>query len=937
MIALLLWQVIPAFSQNQPTRFTITGVVVDSLNPLPGATVMLLTRKDSVLSNFTRANSEGKFEFKNIRKGDYLLKTSFVSYIPGEVVVVFGDSEVINLGEIKMKAIAQELMEVVVRTAKAPLTIRGDTIEYNAASFKVPPGSTVEDLLRKLPGVEVDAEGNIKAQGQDVKKLTVDGKTFFGDDPKTATKNLPAEAITKVQVFNDKSEMAKATGIDDGKKEKTVNLQLKDEFKKGGFGKLSAGVGLPDERAELKANYNKFNKVHQFSLIGMANNTNQMGMSWNDYQDFRGAGTWSAFGNSVDFGFEGGGRTFYMGNDNAEEGLNIPIGGGAGRGFSRNVSGGVNYNLETKKTKISSSYFYNGTDLLLDALRSRESFLPTNSFTSIDTSSQNNVYGNHRLMFRFEQQIDSTQSLTLSSSSRMGNSHNTLVSDQAFVSSQGNNFNRTSIDNDNKNNSLSSENWILYNKKLKKKGRSFGASASFILNGADAGAIQNANNFFNSSLITSQVRQENNTITNRRQLKSSLMFIEPLSSRVFLQSFFNTSLRTEKVERNVFDRATGEEIRLDSLSSYYTNQIRYNRLGTSFNYNHKGVNMSMGVAALQIDILGDVSNRKGVAPLNEVRRSFQSITPNFDLNVELKNQAYFNVNYNMNVSEPQTRDLQPVIDNSNPLFIREGNPDLKPEVRHSVEMAYNKFNMTTFVNLYANLSYTYINNSIVYNQVTDPKSFSTLTKPENIKGGNMFNSYVGFGFPIKKTICTMNLNLNASAGQTPGFINNDRNETFSQNYNLNTRLTLTPTKSFALFAGGGVGYNKAAYSLETAPNQEFFNNSAYAETNISLGKGLYLNSRFTYSLFLNEALDFRQEVPIWNASFYKVLGKKQRAEIRLNAFDILNQNVGITQNASQNFVSREEVNTLARYFMLVFTYNMRGIKPKITKNNEYFF
>ncbi|TAE91584.1 MAG: carboxypeptidase-like regulatory domain-containing protein, partial [Runella slithyformis] len=179
MIALLLWQVIPAFSQNQPTRFTITGVVVDSLNPLPGATVMLLTRKDSVLSNFTRANSEGKFEFKNIRKGDYLLKTSFVSYIPGEVVVVFGDSEVINLGEIKMKAIAQELMEVVVRTAKAPLTIRGDTIEYNAASFKVPPGSTVEDLLRKLPGVEVDAEGNIKAQGQDVKKLTVDGKTFF--------------------------------------------------------------------------------------------------------------------------------------------------------------------------------------------------------------------------------------------------------------------------------------------------------------------------------------------------------------------------------------------------------------------------------------------------------------------------------------------------------------------------------------------------------------------------------------------------------------------------------------------------------------------------------------------------------------------------------------------------------------------------------------
>ena len=214
-----------------PARFTLQGRAVDTLvAPLASSTVMLISPKDSSLVNFTRSDDKGAFTFKNLKSGTYILKISFVGFIPYNLVVKPTGEAIVDLGALKLKPITRELMEVVVRTAKAPLTIKGDTIEYNASSFKVPPGSTVEDLLRKLPGVQVDQDGNIRAQGQDVKKMTVDGKNFFGNDPKQASKNLPAEAITKVQVFNDKTENAKLTGVDDGKKEKTINLELKEEF-----------------------------------------------------------------------------------------------------------------------------------------------------------------------------------------------------------------------------------------------------------------------------------------------------------------------------------------------------------------------------------------------------------------------------------------------------------------------------------------------------------------------------------------------------------------------------------------------------------------------------------------------------------------------------------------------------------------------------------
>lgn len=303
-----------SFVQAQsPARVTIKGVATDTLaNELAYATVMLLNPVDTTLVSFTRSDDKGTFSFKGIKNTPYLLKITYVGYLPFQKHLNISENEINDLGALMIKPISSELMEVVIKTAKAPLRIHGDTIEYDATTFKVPPGSTVEDLLRRLPGIELDADGNIKAQGKDVNKVYVDGKTFFSDDPKAATKNLGAETISKVQVFNEKSEQARLTGVDDGKKDKVMNLELKEEFKKGSFGKVSVAAGT-DDRLAGRGNYNKFNEKEQLSFIAYGNNINQTGVNWEDYGEFKGQNT---FGNqdNGDFGFgQSGGRFFHDG------------------------------------------------------------------------------------------------------------------------------------------------------------------------------------------------------------------------------------------------------------------------------------------------------------------------------------------------------------------------------------------------------------------------------------------------------------------------------------------------------------------------------------------------------------------------------------------------------------------------------------------------
>ena len=925
-----------------PGRIAIRGTVVDTANAvLPGATIMLLLPKDSALVSYGRSGEKGTFEIKNAKRGPYLLKVVYVGYFPyQQTIEPTGDGAVLDAGSIKLKPITKELFEVVVRTAKAPMSIKGDTIEYNTSSFKVPPGSTVEDLLRKLPGVLVDPDGNIKAQGEDVKRVTVDGKSFFGADPKLATKNLAADAISKVQVFNDRSEQSKITGINDGKKEKTLNLELKEEFKKGGFGKVTASGGPAtnaDARGEIKGNYNKFNAKQQFSVIGLANNTNQTGLSFDDYQDFRGSNSFN-WNDDADFGFGGSGRSIYFGGD--DESLGIPIGGNRGQGFSQNGAAGVNYNYDTKKTKFSSSYYYNQSRQTLDIRRKRTNFLEGSSFTNNETSNQLTFGSSHRATIRAEKELDSLSTLIFINNTRVN--HNTLDSrslQQLFTANQLSPTTSTSAINGTGTDNFGMANTLLYRQKFLKKGRSFAISATNQINNADG--LQDLNSrsqFFNATTVNEQlrvIRQNNNNATRRSQYKASLLFVEPLSKRFFLESFYNFNLRYDKVDRNVFDQQADQFTRNDSLSRYYKNNYLYNRLGTGVRYSFKGVNLSAGGAVQQFKINGEYA-RSATAPiLSTINRTYNLFVPNVSANIDLKNNKYLYGGYDVSVQLPSSRDLQPVIDLSNPLFITEGNPNLLPQLSHSVNAGFYKFDPGTFVNLSVNLTYRYNVNAIVYRQTIDPQTLVTRTIPVNITGGNNVSLYTNLGFPIVKTKATLNFSpsINTSRSITP--INNQDNITNSQSYNVRTRLDLTPKDWFTFYANADIGISNTRYSISSSQNQQILTNTFTGDLNLKGPKDLYLNTNLNYRTYRNDKLGFSQQIPILNASVFKVLGKAKKAEVRLSAYDLLNRNLNVSQYAGQNYVSEERINTLARYFMLGFTYNMRGVNTNIRKQRGF--
>lgn len=919
-------------SAQTPNKTTLRGTVRDTTGEaLPLPTVMLLNPKDSTLINFTRGSAEGTFEFKNVRNTPYLLKVSYLGYIPLQKHLAVATSEANDLGDLHMKPITNELMEVVVRTAKATLSIKGDTIEYDASSFKVPPGSTVEDLLRRLPGIEVDADGNIKAQGKEVKRVYVDGKTFFGDDPKAATKNLGAETLSKVQVYDDKSEQAKLTGVDDGKKEKAMNLELKEEFKKGSFGKITAAVGT-EERWAGRGNYNRFNKKEQFSLIGYANNINQTGVNWEDYGEFKGQNTFNDQDNG-DFGFSSGQRFFYFGG-----GEDTPLNNFDGRGFTTNYGGGANYNFDNKKTKFNANYFYNQTKLDLDQYAFRQTFFADSSFSNNDTTQLGTFRGNHAFATRLEQELDSNNLLIVKANVRLGASSEDNVKNQLFTKSTDENpINSLNIDNNSDLDVFRISSSAIYRHRFGKKGKAFAVSAGY--NGTSSEGTENLfsiNRFFRANTVTEQLRQLNANDKATRQLKSSLLYTDALSKKWYWEAFFNFSNANNIVDRQTTNPDANNS-RIDSLSIYYDNGIQYLRLGSSLRYSHKGLNASVGLAAQQIELDGRYAIEKGAPDLAPpIARDFFNWVPNLQVNYQIGQNAWCNLNYNYTVREPQINDLQPVPNVNNPAFRTEGNPNLEPERSHSISGGFNRWNPANFSSFGVGADFDLFDSQIIYNQtveVLQEAGVRTTARPDNVSGGNRFNAYTWLNFPVVKTKLTANGYGNVNIGNTPGFVNGVENNTQNVGFNFNGGLNFTPGGKLILGVDGEIGFNNISYSINKDQNQKIRRYGLDASTKWQVANKTFLESNFGYTVFQNERYGFNQAVPIWNASVRRLIGKQNRIETRLAAFDLLNRRVSITQDGSQNFVMRNVANTLARYFMLSVSYNVRGYENKIKKNN----
>lgn len=920
------------FALQAQSKLTIRGTVKDTTNlPLDYTSVLLLSPKDSALVAYTLTNKDGEYIFKNVDRQPLLVKATYMGYIPFQKELVLPEADELQVEEIRLIPIMQELYEVVVKAAKAPLMMRGDTLEYDASKFKVPPGATLEDLLRRLPGIQIDAEGNIVAQGQQVQKVTVDGRRFFGGNTKMATQNLNAESISKLQLFDDKSEQAKLTGVEDGVKEKTLNVELKEEAKKGGFGKISAAGGT-DERWTSNASYNKFDEVNQFSIIGYGNNVNQTGLSWDDMQEFRGSGAFQ-FGDTGDFGFNStGGNIIFISGGNNEESFEIPF-NNLSSGFSNNQAFGINFNHLKDKKDISSNYFYSRSDQIVESFNSRTTFLEDNSsFTSTDQSKQNNIAGHHRVNFRFQNELDSANTLTINAKGRLSTLTTSLLSFQEVLS---NNMEQGQLDRINQSNKWSGafQGTAIFRHKFKKSGRNFAASISNTYTNADQDGIQKAiaemmDSTDPNSLFQS-LDQVNEALNSSNLFKSSLLFVEPINKTLFWETFYNFSQSTSETDRKVFDVESSDTQELNpDLSRFFDNIITYNRIGSSIRYANKGSNLSVGLAASNYKLNGVFSVVKGSEILGTVDKNYLNLTPNVSYFRTMKGNKRLNASYSMGVTPPNITDLQPYKDISNPLYIREGNPDLQPEVTHSLNAGYNMYDPATFINLYFSLNSTFYQSQVVQNQTIDPETFVTTFKSGNVSGGQRYFTYLGFGFPIVKTKINANINANPSYTKSLALINSIETETNTFSYNFGVNLDLSPTEWLNFYAGTSFRLSKTKYDQNPSQNQDIINSTAYTNMNIKFPKDFYFDMKFNYSRFENESFGFNQEVPILNAFIYKLLGEAKKWEVRLSAYDIFKQNQTINQFAGQNFVSTGRIETLSRYFLLGVTYNMRGVEVK---------
>lgn len=896
-------------AQNE--KIDIKATVTDSTNaPLIAATVLLTQASDSTLVSFSQTDDDGSFLLKNIKKGNYRLQITYIGLGSYSELVEWPNESELNLGQIILRPENQTLQQVTVEADRIPIQFNKDTINYNADAFKTRPNAVVEDLLKKLPGVEVDQNGDIKAQGEAVNKVLVDGKEFFGNDPKMATKNLPADAVDKVQVYDKKSDQAEFTGIDDGQEQKTINLELKEDKKKGVFGNLMAGHG-DQGRFQSKANLNRFSPKQQLSFIGMANNVNEKGFSIGDYLNLMGG---------MQNLMSGGGRISLELDGSNSTGL--PLNFGNNDGFITTLSGGLNFNREfNDKTELNGSYFYSNINNDIDRIVERSTFLSDRTITSTDVTEQDTRNENHRMNFTLDHEISKSQSLKLRASGNLGNTQTTIANetDQGQEKALNSRNQRNNILDQN---SISFNTDLLYRMKFNKKGRTLSSNFSFRLGNNDLdGTLESVSSFFdrNDGLISSDTIQQINEQQNEQEgYGMRLVYTEPLFKGTYLTLTYDLQQSIDDLDRQVFDRVESVREFNAQLSNQYKNQYTYHNAGFDIKYNKKDFNLTAGLKAQSTNINGDL-----ILLNTSLDRSFFNWLPSLRWSWELGTGKNLRFNYQTSVNEPDIQQLQPIIDNTDPFNIYVGNPELRPEFRHRFTGSFMLFDQFSMTNLFFNGNYTYTKNRIKNQQFIDELLIRTTT-PVNVQDDHLLMANTSFGTRIKPIKMRINLSSNINYNRGITFVNEVENTTNRTTWTNTLRLENQKKEIIDWTLGAELAWTTSTYSINTAFNQEYTNKNFFADFGFDIQESWNFLTTLDYRIYTGIGGNAAQEVPIWSASISKFILKDKRGELKFAVNDILNRNLGINRTADLNFIQEERINNLGRYFMLSFSYKISG-------------
>lgn len=907
-------------------KVTVIGKIIDdqSLETMPGATTMLLQKSDSTLYKFGITNNKGELNIKFVEPGEYLFLASFIGYTSlYKNVTISNDHTTFDIGELKMQVKREALKAVEIVEEVIPIQINGDTIDYNANAFKTQPESNVGDLLKKLPGVEVDDNGTVKAQGEDVQKVLIDGKEFFGNDTKMATENLPADMVKKVQVYDDLSDLSKMTGIDDGNTIKTINLKLKKDRKKGVFGDVTLGGGstanltgdLNNEQGlyDNKFNINKFKDDMQLSALGMINNVNKQGFTRRDY-----------------INFTGGGANSFRGRNNNNEG--VPLGSNANDGFTETMAGGINLNYDlNKNANISTNYFYNQTDKDLESIIDRQYIADSNNFNSLFNDLESQFSRNHILNVKYKQKLDSTQDLTISGNltvssgneSNISENTNTDLNDVFLNASSSNNFSQGS--------NFSGTATLLYGKRFKKKGRSFVTNATLgNSNNEKEYNIESINRFstgIQDPIIISNILQNQDEESSQLNYEVKVNYTEPIAKRTYLETNYERKNYNNTYVKEFFDITANSEIFNDNLSLSYDNSYVYDNWGFSSRFVSEKSNLTVGFAAQHSELDGTILNTA-----TEINQTQWQLLPRIRWNYSFSNSTRLSFRYSTSTQEPTLEQLQPTLDNSDPLNLYQGNPDLNQEYRHTGRIRLSSFNRFTFTNVFAMLSGSYTSDKITNAQTIDNRFVQTI-RPINVDDDYSTSLYLYFGTPIRPIKSKINIRTNSSFTRSILFVNTTANDVDRFSNSINFSIENRNKEIVDIKVGTRISHNTTTYSVSTNLNQEYLSTGYYADLFIDFLKTWTFSTAIDYTVYSGDLFIDNPTIPILQASLSKRFLKGNTGLLKLSVYDIFNQNVGINRASEFNYIEDKRVSTLSRYILLSFTYKIRRFGGKKKKDS----
>ena len=908
--------------ESKAQNLSIKGIVTDtiSLIKLKNTSVSILNAKDSTLVRFTRAGGDGSFTMSNLRQGKFILLATYPGYADYVEHFKLDSSKAIHdFGKISMILKSNLLKDIVIKGTTAAIKIKGDTTEYNAASFKVEPNAKVEDLLKQLPGIQVDKDGKITAQGQTVNKVLVDGEEFFGDDPTLVTKNLRADMIDKVQLYDKKSDQAAFTGIDDGIKNKTIDLKLKEDKKNGLFGKLDGG-GLNDGFYQGQGMFNMFKGKKKFSAYGTVGNTGKTGLNWRDSEKY-GAG-------GVNVSDDGG---LYI--DRGGDELDAANFGGSGIPEIR--TGGVHYDAKWNKNKESINTNYKSGYLTVDGNENSGTFnnLPGQGRYINTNSTQNfsNSTFRQKLDATYQLSPDSTTNIKFTIDGSLKNtsnfSFNTSLGARADSSRINDSWRRVSNEGESQSFNASA----FYSKKLKKKGRTFSLNfTQSFNNGSSSGTLNSSNQFYDtldvamkdSILLVDQLKRNKNFSS---RTNTNATYTEPLSKKWSLVLNYGFGVNNSNTDKRSYNKAS--ENNYSILDSIYSNNFDVNQIsnqgGAVFRYKQKKTNISLGSRATAVNF-----NQKDLFSNRRYDRDFINWNPQASYQYKFSNYKSFRMDYNGRTNQPGVDQLQPVRANTDPLNISLGNPDLKASFTNSFNVNFNSFKVLSNRSIYAYGSYSYTVNPIVNSTITNDKNASTY-QSVNLKDkfSNNYYLYANYNRKITKLELNIGFNLNTDANVYYSYINNDLTKSKSNNYSGGVSLSQYKQKKYDVYVSFNPGYNTNETSIPQSKNNNGWVYYSNAGFNVYLPGKFQISSNANHE-YREKTASFNEDFKrlIWNASVSKKFMKQDNVILTLSGNDLLNENNGFSRRINNNIVTQRSYVTIKRYFLasLVWEFNKMG-------------